>query len=139
VKTVLIVADDLGFAFWLGQALDRVGCQTWPARSVAAAEALVAELKLTVDMLVITASLRQAPGFATRLSRATEDFKVIAVTDERSEPLEPFPGASVVHQKPRIIDTAARLEWVRLVLRLLGASECPPGGGPASSPGSGST
>src|ERR1039458_10630852 len=85
LKTVLIVADDLGFAFWLGQALDRVGCQTWPARSVAAAESLVAELKLSVDLLVITASLYQAPVFATRLSRGTEDFKVIAVYDRSEE------------------------------------------------------
>ena len=122
LKTVLIVADDLGFAFWLGQALDRAGCQTWPARSVAAAESLVAELKLSVDLLVIAASLCQAPVFATRLSRATEDFKVIAVYDEWSDAMGPFPGASAVHQKPQTINTATRLEWVRLVLRLLGAT-----------------
>src|ERR1035441_10028539 len=30
VKTVLIVDDDLGFAFCLGQALDRARYETWP-------------------------------------------------------------------------------------------------------------
>ena len=71
---------------------------------------------------VITASLYQAPVFATRLSQATEDFKVIAVYDEWSDAMGPFPGASAVHQKPQTINTATRLEWVRLVLRLLGAT-----------------
>src|ERR1017187_4844157 len=108
LKTVLIVADDLGFAFWLGQALDRAGCQTWPARSVAEAESLVAELQLSVDLLAITASLYQARVFATRLSQATEDFKVIAVYDEWSDAMGPFPGASALHQKPQTMNAEER-------------------------------
>jgi hypothetical protein len=124
VKTVLIVADDLGFAFWLGQALDRAGCEAWPARSVDAAESLVAELKLKVDVLVIAASLCRAPAFAAGLSRAAGDFKVIAVQDdERTDPIKPFPGASAVHRKPQTIDTAATVKWVELVLGFPGAKE----------------
>lgn len=119
MKTVLIVDDDLGFAFWLGQALDRAGYETWPARSVTAARSLLAEVRLAVDLLVITASLPRALALATYLGRARADFKVIAVYEELSDDLKPFPKASAVHQKPQTIDTAAKVEWVRLVTGVL--------------------
>jgi DNA-binding NtrC family response regulator len=119
VKTVLIVDDDLGFAFWLGQTLDRAGYETWPARSVTAAKSLLAEVRLAVDLLVITASLPRAIAFANYMARTNADFKVIAVYEELSDDHKPFPKASAVHQKPQTIDTAARLEWVQLVTGVL--------------------
>ena len=119
VKTVLLVDDNLGFAFWLGQALDRAGYETWPARSVPAAESLLEEVPLAVDLLVINASLPRAPAFATRLCRNKSDFKVIAVYEGGTDVTESFPQASAVHQKPQTIDIAAKLEWVQLVRILL--------------------
>ncbi len=119
VKTVLIVDDDLGFAFWLGQALDQAGYETWPARSVTAAKSLLAEVRLAVDLLVITASLPRALAFATYLGLSKADFKVIAVYEELNDGIKPFPKASAVHQKPQTIDTAAKLEWVQLVTGVL--------------------
>ena len=123
MKTVLIVDDDLGFAFWLGQTLDRAGYETWPARSVTAAKALLAEVKLAVDLLVITASLPRAPSFASQLGRTKSDFKVIAVYPELGDEVEAFPKASAVHRKPQTIDTAAKLEWVQLVKGVLSLDE----------------
>jgi DNA-binding NtrC family response regulator len=119
VKTVLIVDDDLGFAFWLGQALDQAGYETWPARSVTAAKSLLAEVRLAVDLLVISASASRAHALVTYLGRSKPDFKVIAVYDELSDRIKPFPKASAIHQKPETIDTAAKLEWVRLVTGVL--------------------
>jgi hypothetical protein len=119
VKTVLIVDDDLGFAFWLGQALDRAGYETWPARSVTAAKSLLTEVRLAVDLLVITASLPRALALATYLGRSRADFKVIAVYEELNEGIKPFPKAAAVHQKPQIIDAATKLEWVQLVTGVL--------------------
>ena len=121
VKTVLLVDDDLGFAFWLGQALDRAGYETWPAHSVPAAESLLAAVRLAVDLLVINASLPRAPAFATHLGRRKAGFKVIAVYERPDDVVRPFPEANVVHQKPQTIDTAARLEWVQLVTGVLAA------------------
>lgn len=123
VKTVLIVDDDLGFAFWLGQALDRAGYETWPARSVTAAKSLLKEVRLAVDLLVITASLPRALAFANYLGRTRTDFKVIAVYEELAGSIKPFPKASAIHQKPQIIDTAAKLEWVKLVAGVLGPNK----------------
>ena len=123
MKTVLLVDDNLGFAFWLGQALDRAGFETWPARSVPAAESLLEEVPLAVDLLVINASLPRAPAFATHLGRSRTDFKVIAVYEGAPDLVESFPQASAVHQKPQTIDIAAKLEWVQLVSVVLSVTE----------------
>ena len=119
MKTVLIVDDDLGFAFWLGQALDRAGFETWPARSVVAAQSLLAEVNLPVDLLVITSSLPWAPVLATHLGRTRADFKVIAVCDEPGDVVQSFPKVSAVRQKPQTIDAAARIEWVQFIKGVL--------------------
>ena len=121
VKTVLIVDDDLGFAFWLGHALDRAGYETWPAKSVVAAESLLAQVKLAVDLLVIRASLPWAPVLAAHLHHTRAGLKVIAVCDEPGDIVERFPSVCAIHQKPQTIDTAATLEWVRLVKSVLAA------------------
>ena len=120
-KTVLIVDDDLGFAFWLGHALDRAGYETWPAKSVVAAESLLAQVKLAVDLLVIPASLPWAPVLAAHLHRTRAGLKVIAVCDEPGDIVERFPSGCAIHQKPQTIDAAATLEWVRLVKSVLAA------------------
>lgn len=119
MKTVLIVDDDLGFAFWLGQALDQAGYETWPARSVTAAKSLLAEVRLAVDLLVITASLPRAGVLANYLGRHNPDLKIIAVYDDLTGGFKPFPKASAIHQRPQIIDTAAKAEWVQLVTGVL--------------------
>ena len=123
MKTILIVDDDLGFAFWLGQALDRAGFETWPAQSIVAAKSLLAEVKLAVDLLVIATSLPRASSFAAELGRGKADFKVIAVHPERGEGVEPIPDATVIRKKPPIIDTNARLEWVQLVRNLVATED----------------
>ena len=119
MKTVLLVDHDLGFAFWLGQALDRAGYETWPAHSVPAAESLLSEVRLAVDLLVINASLPLASAFATHLGRTRADFKVIAVYEGPDDLVQPFPEASAVHEKPQTIDDVAKLEWVQLVAGVL--------------------
>ena len=106
MKTVLLVGDNLGFAFWLGQALDRAGYETWPARSVP--RRISTRVPLAVDLLVINASLPRAPAFAARLCRNKADFS-IAVYEEATDLGESFPEASAVHQKPQTIDIAAKL------------------------------
>jgi len=113
VRTVLLVDDNLGFAFWLGRALDRAGYETWPARSVPAAESLLSEVRLVVDLLVINASLPRARLFAAHLGRSRADFKVIAIC-ERSDDVQTFFGASV-YKKPEAINAATESEWVQIV------------------------
>ncbi|MEO8592847.1 MAG: hypothetical protein ABI759_05970 [Candidatus Solibacter sp.] len=119
MKTVLIVTDDLGFAYWLGQTLDQARYEAWPARSVAAAELLLAELQLAVDLLVVAASMPGASTLMTYLGAFKNDFKVIAVCDEEAHALEQLAMVSVVRRKPRTVDSSVKREWVRLITGLL--------------------
>jgi DNA-binding NtrC family response regulator len=114
VRTVLLVDDNLGFAFWLGRALDRAGYETWPARSVPAAESLLSEVRLVVDLLVINASLPRARLFAAHLGRSRADFKVIAIC-EGSDDVQTFFEASAVYKKPEAINATTESEWVQIV------------------------
>lgn len=117
MRTVLLVDEDLGFAFWLGRALDGAGYETWPARSVAAAESLLSEVRLGVDFLVINASLPRARSFATHLGRSRADFRVIAICEE-SGAVQTFFGATAIHTKPKAINAATAFEWVQIVRRV---------------------
>jgi len=122
VKTVLLVDDDLGFAFWLGQVLDRTGYEAWPSRSVQAAESLLAEVRLRVDLLVVNASLHQAYAFAIRLRSTSASLKVIAVYEASDTAVKPFSDAgAVIRRKPQTIDASARFEWVHIVADVLAA------------------
>jgi hypothetical protein len=62
VKSILIVGNDLGFVFWLGQTLVSEGHQAWPAMGVPDAIALVRELDVPIDLLVMDPSLPEAPA-----------------------------------------------------------------------------
>src|SRR5215472_5695366 len=67
VTNVLIVDTDLGLVFWLGQALDAAGYETYPAKGVTEAVSLLAELKLRIDVLIVRHDLEGAETFASEL------------------------------------------------------------------------
>ena len=57
MKNILIVDNDLGFVFWLCQALDAAGYETLPAKGVPEAVALLDELEVWVDVLMVRRTL----------------------------------------------------------------------------------
>jgi DNA-binding response OmpR family regulator len=57
MKTALIVDPDIGFGFWLARGLDQSHYQSFPAKSVADASALIQELRLQVDLLILDPAL----------------------------------------------------------------------------------
>lgn len=81
--TVLIVERDLGFAFWLGRALDERGYSSLPARDVRSAISLIRELDLAVDLLIIDAGLPGASSLVSMMKGAGSRAKVIFVDSKR--------------------------------------------------------
>jgi DNA-binding response OmpR family regulator len=115
VKTILLVDSDLGFAFWLGHSLDQAGYDALPARSVADAMALLEELNVTVDLLVINASLPSADTFIASLrERSKSHLKVIAVFDNEAD-MRSFAGSDAELHKPHPSDEAARMECINTI------------------------
>jgi DNA-binding response OmpR family regulator len=77
--TVLIVERDLGFAFWLGRALDRIGYGSFPARDVPAAISLIRELNLIVDLLIVDPELPDTRPFVQMIKKLESTAKIIFV------------------------------------------------------------
>jgi hypothetical protein len=91
-KTVLIVDEDLGFVFWLGRLLTETGYQAWPARSGVEAAALLSEIGVRPDLLVINPNSEGAAAFVED-QRRQADFKTLAI--HASDALEPAPIGSI--------------------------------------------
>lgn len=115
---------ELGFVFWLGHVLDDAGYQALPAKSIKDATALLGQLNLEIDLLIVSPSLDGARGFADALRRFQGHLKVIAVVDEGEDPGSVSWGADAAERRPLNPDNASRAQWLRTVQRVLG----PPGG-----------
>ena len=120
VKNVLIIDNDLGFVFWLGQALDAAGYETLPAKGITEAVSLLAELKVRIDVLIVRCTLTGAGDFA-RAFRASQKgyLKTIALVDEtdgHGDRMHDWDGWQL---KPRMPDTLARNTFLSLVQGVL--------------------
>jgi hypothetical protein len=109
------VDRDLGFVFWLGQALDDAGYQALPAKSIGDATELLGQLNLEIDLLIVGLSVLGAREFADAVRRFQGHLKVIAVVDEWEEPSSPFRGADASERRPLNPDNASRLQWLRTI------------------------
>lgn len=116
MKGVLIVDDDLGFAFWLGQTLDGAGYESMPAKSIPDATLLLAELRVPIDVLVLNPALPGCAVFEHTLRSSKGDLKVICLTGD-ADP-EPLPSADVWRSKPDVADELSRLEWLQVIQSL---------------------
>jgi len=115
VNTVLIVATDLGFALWLGQALDQAGYNALPAVSATGAMAVVAHLGVKVDLVVIEATMTDADCLLSFLRRDRPRLTVIALLDESKDGRIAIPKADLAEYKPAYINDDARRDWLSTV------------------------
>ena len=115
MRNVLIVDCDLGFVFWLGQALDRAGYRALPAKSCEDAIELVSRLHLAIHMLIVNGLLPSAGALAVALRSSQRHLKVIAMTGEGDEQSSVFPEADASHRKCSGGGEAAEREWLKTI------------------------
>jgi len=121
VKTILIVDEDLGFAFWLGGLLNAAGYQVWPARSGADAGDLLKELHSQPDLVVVNPKSCGAIAFVDEQKQRAH-FKVMLI-QAQDEPYAEFTGADATVVKTQGTDEVSGFEWVGLIERLFAKSE----------------
>ena len=119
METILIVDDDLGFVFWLGQTLDAAGYSAFPAKSAPDAALLISQLNLNIDVAVIDTALSGAIDFIGWLRRAQPDVRAIGI-DERGLLSAQIPQLDLIRRRPGTTGADDKAEWVRSVERLLG-------------------
>lgn len=118
-QTVLIVDDDLGFVFWLGRALDESGFAAFPARNIPDAEALLRELRLSPDLLIVNPALPGTTEFLEGLRLSEAGFKVIALSEDAEQPGASQLGAVATRPKPCRRDEVSELGWLDLIQSVL--------------------
>src|SRR5690242_21061917 len=111
MKTALIVDCDLSFGFWLARGLDHAGYQAYPAKSVADATALLGELRVEVDLLILNATFAESADWIEGLRRSNERLRVVALIGD--QPRLPGIGTRVdlCCRKPDRHDAAKRGAW----------------------------
>jgi hypothetical protein len=128
-RTVLIVDRELGFVFWLGQALDRAGYQALPAKSCEDAAELLKQLNVEIHLLIVGHSLEGAGAFADSLRRSQGHLKVIDVIGDGEEPGPEFLGSDAPQFMLSAVDEC---NWRQGINRSPGSveiaacAECPP-------------
>jgi hypothetical protein len=119
----LIVDDDLGFVWWLGERFHEAGYWPVPALSPKQAGLLVKELDLKITVLVVNPGLRGVRRFMKTLSETHSPLvKVIIILD----PSVPTPAAVRAHaivERPSGLEPASRHEWLRKLRRILGHTD----------------
>src|SRR5208283_422511 len=117
---ILIIDSDLGSVFWLGQLLDATGYESLPAKSLWDAKLLLAELKVTIDLLIVSASIPGVAAFTESLRSSQGRLKTIGLLGDDEEMPEVEPHMDAWLQKPVLTDGVSKLGYLELVNSLLG-------------------
>ena len=80
VATILILDNDLGFAFWLGQILSAPHCTALPAFNVAEASELINHFDLKIDFLIMNPAVPGAEEFTRALRKEHTQMRVATLT-----------------------------------------------------------
>lgn len=81
VATILILDDDLGSAFWLGQLLAG-GCEVVPAKSVREAVTLISRFRLTIDLALVNPAIPGSSEFTRGLRKSQGRLRVANLISE---------------------------------------------------------
>jgi len=118
MKTVLIIDADFGFVFWLGQVLGDAGWQAVPAKGFSEATALISQLRMEIDLLVVNPILTGAADFVHALRCSQPNLKVLVVL-EKEQQVGPIQNADAIVRKPLQVDRVAGALWTRIIEQIL--------------------
>jgi DNA-binding NtrC family response regulator len=124
---VLIVDEDLGFVWWLGQIFSQAGCQVVPTLSSDQTVSLARDLNLKVDVIVVNPELSGISELIQTLS-ATRRPKIVAIRNHDSNVRVALPAHATL-ERPSGWGPVSEKEWLESVRRLvkevkLGQSNC---------------
>jgi len=80
--TVLIVNEDLGFIFWLGDIVTEARCLCIPALNSLQAISLVRELKVEIDLLIVNPALAGVSEMIETLNNAQHSYQIVSSVDK---------------------------------------------------------
>lgn len=98
---VILIDNDLAFAFWLAKALDQAGYEAFPARSVPDAIALLADMPMNPRLLILGGPPAGADALVARWRIRHKDLRVMSLVDDSDLMMyNPFFGVDLECRKP---------------------------------------
>lgn len=114
---VLIVDEDLGFVWWLGQIFSQAGCQVVPALNSGQTDSLARDLKLKVDVIVVNPELAGVSELIQSLSSAGP-VKVVAIRNSDTR-VRTAVHAHATLERPSGWGPVSEKEWLGSVRRVV--------------------
>jgi DNA-binding NtrC family response regulator len=121
-KHILIVDYQLGFVFWLGQALDRAGFVCWPAKSVADARALLKQMRVEIGLLVIDTSMAGASALSHEVFELQGHLRVVGLHASNEDMPSNAIGVDSWLQRPSNRSLRASFDFVETIRKQLSLS-----------------
>ncbi len=112
---VLIVDEDLGFVWWLGQMFSQAGCQVVPALSSEQSDSYARNLN--VDVMVVNPELAGVPELIRGMS-STRTPKIVAIRNHNAS-VRGAVRADATLERPSGWGAVSQNEWLGCVRRLV--------------------
>jgi DNA-binding NtrC family response regulator len=114
---ILIIDDDVGFLWWLGELFNEIGYRSIPALNCKEALALVRHLRGGVDLVLVNPSLKGVAALVRILSRVQRP-KIVLIYDSVPKAIPPVEAAATL-ERPAGWGPISRPEWRQKVSRVL--------------------
>lgn len=117
--TVLIVDQDLGFVFWLGQIFTELSCHTVPALDCKQAVSVTRTLNLAIDLVVVNPRLPGISQMIKKLSCPGRTLKLVVIHERNVEAISKLPADAILEKPPdpAVISREGWLNRVRNIMR----------------------
>lgn len=117
IPVVLIVDEDLGFVWWLGQIFSQAGCQVVPTLNAGQMVSLTQDLNLKVDLIVVNPELSGVPEMIRTLSTSRPP-KIVAIRNHNTDVGSSL-HADATLERPSGWGPVSEKEWLECVRRLV--------------------
>jgi hypothetical protein len=117
--TLLVVDNDVGFVWWLGEIFTEAGYRAVPALNCSQALSVVKKFHLKIDLLVVNPALTGVLRLVTSLEVLGRDLKIILI---REGPIGlKYPGFryDATLTRPSGWEPVSRTDWLRKLRTLL--------------------
>ena len=116
--TVLIVDDDLGFVWWLGDIFKEEGARCVPALSCGEATVHIKRLGIEPDMVILNASLDGASKLVEHCIQTNRRLRIVTI-GAPSKALGVSIQLHAIIERPSPSDPIFRGEWSEKLRKLL--------------------
>ena len=109
--TVLILDNDLGFVWWLGEIFSELGYDAVPALSCPQALSMIKELDLSVDLVILNPELPGISPIIRAMQHAHPAARIVMIGESTPRAIEGLPIHGTL-ERPSGWEPTSRQEWL---------------------------